>query len=205
MSTREEDRLRWGRGAPVITPVPAGPNSTTTTRTITRPSSEPSLYQQRQSTAGLFDELAGMRAKVAKEKMLGERAGVEQGLSAASGRSRRGTRGGANMTALTGIGADLQRRASTSRAEAKIKSLEDRQQKAEFVAASYITPEEARAKVKAYREDIESQYESWLGDDEKGLADAMAKYASGQSPEVYKEAMRVSAGVRDGSIKIGWS
>ena len=145
-----------------------------------------------------------MRTKIAREKMLGERAAVEQGISAASGRSRRSARGGANSTALTGIAQGLQRRASTSLAEAELQGIKDKQERAEFVAGSYISPEDAKVKVEEYKKSIESQYEKWDGDDEDGLADAMAKYAQGRSPEVQKEAMRVSAGLRDGSISIGW-
>ena len=135
--------------------------------------------------------------------MLGERAGVEQGLSAASGRSRRGTRGGANMTALTGIGADLQRRASTSRAEAEMKSLEDRQQKAQFMAESYVSPEDARVQTKAYMDSIMSDFESLLDDNEDGLAAAMEKYGEGKSPAVANEAQRLADGLRDGTVKMG--
>lgn len=146
-----------------------------------------------------------MRTKIAKEKMLGERAAVEQGISAASGRSRRSARGGANSTALTGIAAGLQRRASASRAEAELQALNDKREKAEFVAGSYISPEDARAMVDKHLKSIQSDFESFWNDDEQGLATAMAKYAEGQSPEVQKEAMRVSRGIRDDSISVGWT
>ena len=157
---------------------PASPRRKGKNRRLASGPMEIGLDGRRQTVAGLLDQKGDARMEAAKIKADEEMAGAQKGLAAAVGRSARNAGGGGRGDMLANAGRDLYKSAATSRASARLGKIEAQTEKEQFLADSYVSPEEAKNLVEDYIDGIEDEYSGVFGDDESGIANALTEYAN---------------------------